>query len=339
MHIERKSSFEFLRLLSIFGVVLLHISYDNSGDMNSADWARLFFRWCVPFFFILSGYFLISSNGYPDLKISKIKNLCIIIFFSNLLYLPFIVYIKHFSFLSGQLFYTGTWFHLWFLNSLLLSYFFVLVFADAKFRFLYISSCSIIILCLFYFVDFMSSVNARSYYSYLGVIRQFQSIPFVWLGFLLSKNHFFLINKTLRVAICFIMLGFFLCFLEVFLCIVYDLPLKNRTLLVGFPFVCIGLIIGGEVISFKKGLANLILQVSQYTLVVYIIHPLVIPLASKFLALLPLQEFYRLIVNASFTFLISYFIALLMKNYFPYCYNLLKGKLKDSSTQCYKDSN
>lgn len=81
MPVQRKSSFELLRLLSIFGVVLLHISYDNSGDMNSADWARLLFRWCVPFFFILSGYFLTSSDGYPDLKISKIKNLSIIIFF------------------------------------------------------------------------------------------------------------------------------------------------------------------------------------------------------------------------------------------------------------------
>ncbi|EPY4498279.1 acyltransferase family protein [Klebsiella sp. 1SOBk5mer] len=332
MSIERKSSFELLRLLSIFGVVLLHISYNNSGAMNSADWMRLFFRWCVPFFFMLSGYFLTNVGNYPDVKISKIRNLAIIIFFSNLLYLPFVFYLKSFSFLSAQLFYIGTWFHLWFLNSLLLSYFFFIVFADAKFRFLYISILSITIFSLFYFIDLMSSIYTSKYYSYLGVIRQFQSIPFVWVGFILSSNRFSIFNKTSKSGMAFIALGLFLCFLELLICITFDLPLKNRTLLIGFPLICIGLILVGETLSCRNSLGNFILRVSQYTLIIYIVHPLIIPLISKVLTLLHLQEVYRLIMGTIFTFIISLLIAFLMKKYFPRYYSLLKGKFQNSST-------
>ena len=50
------------RLLASLGIIILHVEYPNvPGDIAAG--LRLMNRWAIPFFFIVSGYYLAGKNS------------------------------------------------------------------------------------------------------------------------------------------------------------------------------------------------------------------------------------------------------------------------------------
>ena len=55
---QRNQTFDMLRLVAIFGVVFLHQKFDAVSGLDASSILRLMMRWSVPFFFMLTGFFL-----------------------------------------------------------------------------------------------------------------------------------------------------------------------------------------------------------------------------------------------------------------------------------------
>ncbi|MBU2098234.1 MAG: acyltransferase family protein, partial [Gammaproteobacteria bacterium] len=59
---SRNGNIDGLRFVAAIGVIALHVGpFPELSDL-SADIIRSSFRWCVPFFFMLTGYYLLGST-------------------------------------------------------------------------------------------------------------------------------------------------------------------------------------------------------------------------------------------------------------------------------------
>ncbi len=129
---DRNLTVDTLRLLAAFEVVALHAEYTSLPDWLAIA-IRLQARWAVPFFFVLSGYYLGERLADPeraDVRPSIYRLLWVLGLWS-LIYIP-VVLSQHdvrevFRRLLFSSFpYVGTYFHLWFPSSLVLGFLFLL---------------------------------------------------------------------------------------------------------------------------------------------------------------------------------------------------------------------
>lgn len=114
---------EYFRVTAAFLVVAIHCSplltYSETADFI---FTRVLARAAVPFFFMVTGYFVISK---PEKTRKFLKKTGIIYLASILLYLPLNLYAGNFEGLTPgaaltQLLFEGTFYHLWYLPAALL---------------------------------------------------------------------------------------------------------------------------------------------------------------------------------------------------------------------------
>ncbi|MBN2554943.1 MAG: acyltransferase family protein, partial [Anaerolineales bacterium] len=122
---KRNQSIDSMCYLAAFAVVTLHVGYAGLP----AAWGeniRLLSRWAVPFFFIISGYFL-HAPGKPlsTRASSQIVRLAWLLLFWSLVYT--LVNMGEYGIeyglsmlLRSEVFVYGTYSHLWFLGSAML---------------------------------------------------------------------------------------------------------------------------------------------------------------------------------------------------------------------------
>ncbi|MGE5248584.1 MAG: acyltransferase family protein [Bacteroidota bacterium] len=124
MQPPRNLSIDTLRMLAAFEVVTLHVRYDNLPGLAAVA-IRLQARWAVPFFFIISGYFLgrrLADPGRADMRPSIYRLIWIFALWS-LIYVPQVI-AEHGPkevlrrLLFPSVVYIGEYFHLWFPSSL-----------------------------------------------------------------------------------------------------------------------------------------------------------------------------------------------------------------------------
>lgn len=111
------------RLVAAFLVIAIHTS-PFSSDFGLVDFAftRIVARVAVPFFFMTSGFFLVSrySNGNKKLEIF-LKRTGMIYLISIFLYIPLNIYTGYFTqkdfgyHLLSDIIFNGTFYHLWYL--------------------------------------------------------------------------------------------------------------------------------------------------------------------------------------------------------------------------------
>ena len=121
---HRSASVDAFRLLAACLVFFCHSIYTSQASLLTL--LGLLGRWIIPFFFLVSGYYFQKSyTRQPRYAFSKIaKGLLAVTLFVNLFYLAFIGLVEgslvtianHFTLL------VGTYFHLWFLTSMMLGY-------------------------------------------------------------------------------------------------------------------------------------------------------------------------------------------------------------------------
>ena len=109
---------EYFRVAAAFLVVAIHCSplltYSETADFI---FTRVLARAAVPFFFMVTGYFVI---GKPEKTRKFLKKTGVIYLASILLYLPLNLYAGNFNGLTPgaaltQLLFEGTFYHLWYL--------------------------------------------------------------------------------------------------------------------------------------------------------------------------------------------------------------------------------
>lgn len=118
----RNDRIDALRAIAALGIIALHIPQYPELPADLVAALRGLLRWCVPFFFMVTGYYLTRpGDALPRFARRRLLGLVLLTTLANLLYLPIGLWRYGELMGAGQALFIGTWYHLWYLNSLLMS--------------------------------------------------------------------------------------------------------------------------------------------------------------------------------------------------------------------------
>lgn len=323
----RAEGIDLFRFIGAFFIMLLHTEYGNLPDVY-VNAIRLSGRWAVPFFFIVSGYFLSSKIVSKNLPISTIEKSVFRLF--TLLVVSSVVYILVNFYHTGNLFFkienvlTGTNFHLWFLGSLILGYL-IIWYMYALNNGKGLGLFSIIILSCALITDSYDVVIGKTL-AYEAA-RFMLSVPFLYGGILLAKkkykaNHWW-IYTLITLA------GYGITLTETHLLnTYYGLDWWEPQLLIGSVIMAFGVFALSASLPIK---ANRFSRMgSEYSLLIYLYHPLVyflILVAGNHMLSDQNQQF-----AARFNPIIGFIITVLgiiaLRKLLPSMYKILNGDFK-----------
>jgi surface polysaccharide O-acyltransferase-like enzyme len=332
---QRNLSIDTLRLFAVFSVITLHINYNNLPKEYINN-IRLLGRWAVPFFFVISGYYLGKKGSIPERALRKCLRLTCIFLFSSIIYLPvyfiqvnnILVYIE--STFNPMFFMRGSYFHLWFINSMIIGHLIISVFYEYNLTIL-LYPLSVFLL---FFALITDSYNFFNIPIDPVISRHLLSIPLIFVGIIISKNNS--IKPSLSLVIAF--LGVVLQFVEshfLWKYLSYN-PWRHHFLL-GTLLMTVGIAYIG--INYIKIFSSAFLaRLGQnYALSIYLIHPLIILILGKSAQITQLSEVIVYNILSPLIVLILSILALkICAKYFPSIFNLLNGNR--FRTQITKDS-
>ena len=124
---NRNVYIDYMKFIAAFLVVAIHVS-PLSGINENGDFilTRIAARIAVPFFFMVSGYFVLPGSRKHNGRIIKfLKKTCILYLAAIILYLPVNFYTGYFKELKAgtvlkDIFFDGTFYHLWYLPAVIL---------------------------------------------------------------------------------------------------------------------------------------------------------------------------------------------------------------------------
>lgn len=299
----RISSIDFIRTLAIFSVILIHTSPFKTYNTELTNYLAVLInqgaRFAVPFFFIVSGYFLgkkICAIVDPNVFFYAFAKRILLIFVAwSLIYLLVPNNIEAFSSYGVKAFiqvpywrwltiineplrtiFQGTKIHLWFLISLLCALLVSLVALKLSQKML------IAIALLLYLFGLMAGAYAKTP---LGMPIDFNtrngpffSTIFFVVGLLLAKYPSFF---SLKSAVLLVIGGFLLHMLEVyFLWRLYEInPMSQDYVFGTLPF---GVGMAAIALSRSKlGEKTFIARYGVYTLGIYVVHYIYVDLLSS----------------------------------------------------------
>ncbi len=269
----RSAGIDLFRFIGAFFIVLLHSEY---GDLSTSfeNVIRLSARWAVPFFFIVSGYFLAPKMQNRDLPLAKIENSLMrmiwILLVSSVFYFLLNTYFTKALSFSIEQFLTGTNFHLWFLGSLIFGFLSIwFIYRLNKGKYMYIISITILIIALYTDIYDVVLGQTQPY----ELFRFLLSIPFMFGGILLAKLRF--VQRSWIFYLLLVAASFAITLLEVYhLNQYYGLDWWEPQLTIGSVIMAYGIFALSLQIKVKPNLFSK--MGAQYSLLVYLYHPFVL---------------------------------------------------------------
>ena len=266
---------DLLKVLSTILIIGSHCLPLFANKTLNYYYGQYLFRFCVPLFFLSSGYYFTKMNNKQ--KKSYIKRICIIYVISTIIYVPLII--KKSASIRRIIYrILFGYYHLWYLSALLLGlliYYFIDKINSNKKYYLIIPLLTISILFSEYYKLFDSDflVKICHYLKYIGTARNslFFALPLLMIGGLIQKNHEALCKiKTKRYVICLI-ISAIVSFLEsyfIYKKLGYNIHLDITLFNMIFPIALF--ILSFKVnINIKNFNSQMIRKISDY---VYIIH-------------------------------------------------------------------
>ncbi len=282
---------DYFKVLAAFLVVMVHtdplLSYSIYGNLILT---RIIARIAVPFFFIVTGFFLASKlkDSKKGVINNYIKKIGIIYLINIIIYIPFNIYGGYFSrntiykFIL-DIFINGTFYHLWYLPALMLGIY-ITYFLYSKFKIKY----TIIITLLLYMVGLFgdnyyglieNNKVVETLYSYIfnfvdytrnGI---FFTPIFIALGFFLSNN----IDKlrNMKYKKIYLIISFILLIVEGIITHKFNLVRYDSMYIILIPTIYFLFI---NLLSIKCKSNKNLRNISMY---IYILHPIVIILLQN----------------------------------------------------------
>ncbi|WP_421507292.1 acyltransferase [Erwinia rhapontici] len=266
----RNNTLDIIKLIACLSVISLHVA----GFPELPEWMltpiNLMARWAVPFFFLVSGFYLASKDKMGVFV--KIKKTVVVFLVASAIYLFFIFFNSRFNIssvisegLGLKFFITGSYVHLWFLCALvygcLMFSFFI-----GKHKSFFPLALAITIALSYWVLDVLNSTS----FSLSGffIFRLLLSFSMMWCGYIVAKsNH----RLSMSSSIVIIALSAFLMIVEVYgLYHQFGFKLEGRQ----FPLFCAPMAYGIFMLSLAVATKNNILSKigRDYSLGIYIVH-------------------------------------------------------------------
>lgn len=188
---ERNDSVDALRIVAGIGVIALHVGSYEEFDPLFSDIVRSLFRWCVPFFFMVTGYYLAKeAPPFPKVDIERLRVPFVAYLIANLVFLPLLIAQSGLAGLSLSTLVRGAHGHLWYLTALILALLTLYFCAAPKLRpWVYAFASGIV---LAYLAINYHYARTGSNYELVMLIREFSGIPCILLGGFLRANPAFM---------------------------------------------------------------------------------------------------------------------------------------------------
>jgi surface polysaccharide O-acyltransferase-like enzyme len=191
----RKYGIDAFRLLCVLSVIGNHA---GKFDANTHVFVSLLSRWSVPFFFLVLGYFLGKKTG-ANRTSSAIQRIFLMFLVASILMIPLnLVRIgpaETLLYVSEHFLINGTYFHLWYLDSLLMGLL-VIRLTDRSHRRRLLPVVAVITLLVSLLFSSYWTRDTAFFGRYLMVV------PFLWFGMLLSSR-----MPSMRQSIALTLLG------------------------------------------------------------------------------------------------------------------------------------
>ncbi len=186
---DRARDLDGLRFIAAMIVILRHVGEYPELPEGWGGVIRVSVRWCVPFFFLVSGYFLYTPRiDGPAISLERIGRVARMFGFACLIYLPLMLLKEAtpLGTLSPALLFFGTWYHLWFLSALCLALIVITAVAETPGGHRLLDLLAVGILVIFVLVDMAASIDGV-YGGAVDLVRQTQGVALVWIGFRLAR--------------------------------------------------------------------------------------------------------------------------------------------------------
>jgi surface polysaccharide O-acyltransferase-like enzyme len=320
---ERFTGIDAFRLAAAVCVVALHVHYRDGLGQGTEVVIRLLCRWAVPFFFLVTGYFLERKVSDRLRTIRSLQRLAVIFVVSSILFVPMdlvafgwtgtVSYCVRWEFLLR-----GTHFHLWFLSSMGVGLLFVLLcdlLGQKRLLAAGAAVCTIVAL----------AGGAYAPVSESGVFlsRHLSSVVFMYAGMLLFRH-----KPGLSVSLRLLTLGILLQSAEALaLSAFLGRDPANHQLSVGTVFFAIG-VFGVSLNSGSQQPSIVANGGRLFSLGVYIIHPYCIWLCSGIFGWLRLPAVPKSIVLVPSVVLASILCLAFLRSYVKPLFLLIEGDVK-----------
>lgn len=281
---KRNSFIDILKLIAIFGVICIHSPLEG----NLGKYIVALSRFAVPFFFLVSGYYL------KDIDVcnfgNRIKHLIKITLIANLIYLiyKFIIFLLGFnvdwnnifsfaSFIKFIIFNESPFeIHLWYLNALIYSTC-IIYFLPKSYKY---TNNYLIFLFILIFLDIIITNYFPIFgYSVISHIYTrnfiFEGMPFLLFGNLIYKNRTKIQNIDNKYCLFFIIFFIVTTLIEKFIFIGYNIETIGG-LYFSTPFLALFIFILGLKNPFNIKLNSF----SECIMYMYILHMLVVRICS-----------------------------------------------------------
>ena len=269
---QRNGSIDVFRFLGACLVVLCHSIYAEYPP--TLGLLGILGRWVVPFFFMVGGYYFQKSYAVRPVQAftKTATNLLVVTCFVNLFYLLFTALtegtikplISYFTLL------TGVYFHLWFLTAMVLGYVVLWFLLHYKLDKLLPAVVGISLLVILIFIPYNYLLGLEPHPIYA---RSFLSVPFLCIGFLISK-HALDRNVSRLAAYLLIVAGIGLQFVEVWFLSGFMANAAKVNFLLGTLPLSVGILL----LSLRLSISPdhwLSYYGRRYSLPLYLYHPVV----------------------------------------------------------------
>ncbi|WBA41979.1 acyltransferase family protein [Hymenobacter canadensis] len=323
---ERNYTIDAFRLLGALSVVALHVPY---GDMNNSLvlGIRMWGRWAVPFFFLLSGYFFEQNYAkIGDMQFAKtIRNLLSIFIVANAIYIVSYFFTGEKNIYNLADFHNldnGVAGHLWFIGSMVFAYVvfvYVLKKIDVKY---YILIALILYSGLLYCDAYSKLFYVKADHD---LVRYIISVPFILAGYYVSKFSVLekYSNKYLYFALVF--LGLLIQAAEfIGLYKLSGYGPHGQEFVFGSAIFAFGMF--GLAFSIKNDVDNVFSSLGRkYSLLIYLYHPLVNVFLFAFWKPRELGGRFLYITNPVISFLLCVSLFVLLDKVAPKVVKVLNG--------------
>lgn len=190
MEKQNAINMDICRLLAAFMIVAIHVyPFETISPQLDYFFTRVIFRIAVPFFLMLTGYFLIPKMLKDKrILIRYTKKIVKLYMISMLIYLPLNIYMGYFHQFSlfnfiKDIFFDGTFYHLWYFPALLLGLWINYAILTKKKQ-----KISFLLILLLFLIGLLGD----SYYgviSKISVLRSFYDCLFYFFDY--TRNGFF----------------------------------------------------------------------------------------------------------------------------------------------------
>jgi hypothetical protein len=322
---DRRNGVDLFRLIGAFFIMCLHTGYGNLNQ-EYVDNLRLLSRWAVLFYFITTGFFLGHKIENNNLDFKRIQNnvsrLISILIVSSIFYLPIDLITGDISNSIANIL-TGSYFHLWFIGSLLIGYIFIWHFLYIKKnKALYYISISLLLFALL-----ADSYDLLFNKSLVFVLFRFLlSIPFMYIGILLSKRENNLVNNKLLIGL--VLMGFVIQFIEAELLLkLFDYKKYKHQFLIGTIVAAIALFVLSTKVNLKENRFSK--WGRQHSLFIYLYHPLIYIITWGIVnKIVPNYYDFIKMFSPLIGFILTLAVAIILKSTFPGIYNVMNGNLQ-----------